>query len=70
MGASVHRNSSPEHPLRRSYESKIPPSFWRPEQQEERYEDVRTGELGRMREIGEGGVDGAHRGLPKTAADT
>ena len=32
--------------------------------------DVRTGPLGRKREIGEGEVDGAHRGLPKTAAET
>ena len=62
--------SSPERRLRR-----CPPAMYGQvalvhKRKKRGVRDVRTGPLGRKREIGEGEVDGAHRDLPRTAADT
>ena len=63
-------DSSPELVLRRSSPVVHGPVTLVRKRKKRGVRDVRTGPLGRKREMGEGEVDGAHRGLPRTAADT
>ena len=69
VGASGHRNSSPEHLLWRSSESKILPASWSLEQQEEKYEDVRQDLCKRYEATGD--VEGVevHRNRPEAVAE-